>query len=87
MIICYNIYDNKISNVIYGFNPIPPYGKDFSHINIPDQYLFIKRGDKVFINNENKTIQIGTNIVPLNSEEYTVITQENCDQPIILEKL
>lgn len=87
MIICYDKHSNELKNVIQGFNPIPPYGEDISHINIPDQYLFIKRGDKIVINEKTNTIQIGTNIIQLNEELYTVITKDNCDDPILLEKL
>lgn len=85
IIICYNSDTKKVEKIIRGNNPITPYEYSKNHFICNSNNAIIKRGDTVE-KTKNK-IKIGINVFYLNEEKYTIIDEENCDSPILLEKL
>lgn len=87
MIICFDKKTKKLKSIINGENPISPFDNNISSIDLPDQYFMAKKGDLVCTDENTKTISIGSNLLKMYDNDYTIITLENYLNPIILEEL
>ena len=87
MIICFDTNTKELSSIIKGNNPIPPYHEEISYIDVDDVNILTKKGDKVDIDKKTNFVVIGTNKIKMKQNKYTIITPENCFDPILLEEL
>lgn len=92
MIICFDKNTKKIISISNGENPIPTYNDNNNSICVENCNYIFKKGDSVFFHDDdddddNEYVTIGTNTIKLVKSKYTVITEKNCNKPIILEEL
>jgi len=87
MIICFSKNDGKIIRIISGENQIPPFSDELSHVQINANDIIIRRDDKVILDQENNCFKVGYRTFALDKQEWTIITEKNCDKSILLEEL
>lgn len=89
MIICFDKNTKKIVSILNGDNPIPTYNENDESILIENCNCIFRKGDEVSLDEDadDEYVKIGSNIIKLVKSKYAVITEKNCNKPIILEEL